>query len=492
MFENLKSHLYALQLLEYDPNVFVSWWRKNASYFPKESKGHLGWSVKAKYLFLTSLLIYLIISFSPLIAALTSKRPLAVVLLSGFTSLLLFAFGHLFPSVFLLTSLFSLKPYEAWNRKAIINRIRKKISTYPNLKIIGITGSFGKTSVKEMLKQILSAQYKVVAPPGSHNKVMSIAQTVSKDLNDETQILVVEMGAYEKGEIAEICHMVKPQVGVITGITTQHLMRFESLENIKRAKYELIESLPEDGLAVFNLDNNGSKELFQKCALTNKTGYSLKETTIETSGENTYFSLFGQKVKTTLLGRQNVQNILAAATVAKSLGMAEEEIIKTIPLLHAVPHRLELVRAANRSLILDDAYSSNVEGYKASFEFVKSLPNYPKVLVTPGLVEMGKSQNLENAKMAKVAASVFDYAVVVNLENREALVSGFESCGWTLYDPKRETNPHQWSVAYQGILKDKIVFTADTLNQATKEVFPKITKPNSLILLENDLPDIYR
>lgn len=491
MFEPLRSHLYALQLLEYEPKVFWDWWQKNLFFFPQEIKGRLGWSAKARFLYDSSILIQLIISTFLAFLVTSALRRSASLFLGITLSALFFILFDLFPGFLLLTSLTLLKPYENLNRRRVMARTRRKIAAVGNLKVIGVTGSFGKTSVKEILKQILAVKFKVVAPPGSHNKIFSIAAAIDRELNSESEILIVEMGAYQKGEIAQICQMVKPQISILTGITGQHLMRFETLENIKKTKYELIESLPLDGFAFFNLDNEGGRELYRKCSLS-KSGYSLKETQVEISVENTYFTLFGQKVKTTLLGAQNVGNILAAVEVSRHLGLSEAEIIKTIPLLHPIPHRLELVRASNNALILDDAYSSNVEGYQAAFELVGSLESYPKILVTPGLVELGQIQFGENVKMAQAGSKIFDYAVVVNRENRDPLVSGFLSRGWTIYEPERDENPSRWSLAYQGVIKDKIIFTADSLKEATEKIFPKITKPKSLILLESDLPDIYR
>ena len=172
--------------------------------------------------------------------------------------------------------------------------------------------------------------------------------------------------------------------------------------------------------------------------------------------------------------------------------MENQEVTKRIPLLSPAPHRLELIRGENQSLIIDDAFSSNIEGYKAAFNLVKSYNNYPKILVTPGLVELGKSQDMENYKMATEAADSFDFAVVVNFVNRTSLINGFLSRGWTLYDPYNEEDESRWTVAFRGVVKDKIVFAADDLNTATRNIFPKISRPASIILLENDLPDMYR
>ena len=497
MFKKLKSHLYVLQLLEYNPRLFLDWVSKNYGYYPLEIKGKLGWSLKAKVLFLLSLLIQLIISIGVVTVLLIYMRGRGVdssylILFFPIILLLTYIVVSNLPALWLIIASLFLSPLEKIQKYLILGQASSRLKKAKNLKVIGITGSFGKTSVKHILNQILSYKFKTLATPESHNKILSVAQTVNRRLNSETQVFIAEMGAYKPGEIKEICRLVKPEIGVITGITIQHLSRFETLEKIKKAKYELVESLPKDkSLAVFNLNNQGAKELYEKCPI-NKVGYSTKELKIEVDSEVTTFNLFSQRVRTTLLGAQNVGNIEAAVAVAQFLDMPQESIIEAIANLKPIPHRLEPIMIAPGTTILDDAYSSNIEGYLATFNLIKSLNNYPKILVTPGLVELGKSQFDENAKMAKEASKIFDYAVVVNLENRVALTKGFLASGWTTYDRVEEEELSEWIPRYGGIEKDKIVYIADTLAKATREIFPKITKPNSLILLENDLPDIYR
>lgn len=490
MFKKLKSHLYVLQLLEYDPDRFVVWVFKNWGFFPLEKKGRLGWSPKARLLFVGSVLIQLIISLVLIVVA--SRGHSRLSLIPTLTVLMVAnLIMYFIPLIPLTLALFLLQPFEFLWMFYLVSKASGIIKSHKNLRVVGVTGSFGKTSVKHILSQLLAKKFKAAATPESYNKRVSIANTIINNVKPETQILIVEMGAYQPGEIREICHLVKPEIGIVTGISNQHLERFGSLENIKKAKNELIEGLPRKGYALFNLDNPGSKELFEKCPI-KKEGYSLSETKIEIKNESTHFSLFGQNVWASLLGRHNVLNILAATKTALYLGVTKEEIVENVKHIQPAPHRLELIRGPNDALIIDDAYSSNVEGYKAAFDLVRVYQNYPKVLVTPGLVELGLKQNEENSKMAKAAADIFDYAIIVNRINRSPLVAGFVEYGWTLYNPILEEKPERWQVAYEGIKKDKIVFAAKDLNEATQEIFPKISRSGSLILLENDLPDIYR
>lgn len=491
MFNKLKSHLYVLQLLEYDPDRFLIWFIRNWGFFPLEKKGRLGWSPKARLLYLGSMLIQLIISTG--LGFIFYQRGLSLysVVLAIVIFSLINLILHFLPLIPLTLTLFFFQPFEYCFSLYLTQKATQIIRNHKNLRVVGITGSFGKTSVKHILAQILAKKFKIVATLESYNKKISIARTIVNNTKPETEIFIVEMGAYSRGEISEICRMAQPEIGIITGLTNQHLERFGSLENIKKSKNELVKSLPQNGFAIFNVDNPGSKELYESCSI-KKEGYSLLETKIEIKNGSTHFSLFGQNVRTSLLGEHNVLNVLAAAKVARYLGLAESEIIERIEHLQPVPHRLELILGDHRALIIDDAYSSNTEGYKAAFNLVKVYPNYPKVLVTPGLVELGKKQKEENRRMAQAGSSVFDYVIVVNLVNRLPLISSFIENGWSLYNPLREEKPERWQVAYEGVKKDKIVFAAKDLNEATEDFLPKISRSGSLILLENDLPDIYR
>lgn len=491
MLNKIKSHLYVLQLLEYDPDRFVHWLFNKPFFFPKEKKGRLGWSFKARLLYSAAILIQLIISILISLSPHSKTGGMVNYLWDlGFFMISNFIL-YFVPAIPLILALLVLTPFEYLFTFYLSRKAADVIKKHKNLKVVGVTGSFGKTSVKEILAQILSKKFRVVATPESYNKKLSVAQTILNKVKPDTEIFIAEMGAYHSGEISEISRVVKPQIGIITGITNQHLERFGSVENIKRAKNELIEALPQNGYALFNLDNEETRELYDKC-LVKKDGYDLKETKSEIKKGATFFNLFGKEIRTSLLGKHNVLNIIGAVKAALYLGLSQDEIIERIGYVQPVPHRLELIRGDNEALIIDDAYSSNLEGYKAAFNLVKDYQNYPKVLVTPGLVELGQKQKEENRQMALTAANLFDYVIIVNLTNRTPLMNGLLERGWILYNPGREETPEKWQLAYEGIKKDKIIFVAYDLNEATQEIFPKISRSGSLILIENDLPDIYR
>lgn len=493
MLNKLKSHLYVLQLLEYDADKFFGWVLKNPGFYPQPQKGKMGLSAKTRIIYRLSILLQF---FIPMILSgliITKQRNVAL-----YTAAAAIFIGTIYiliivPFIPLTISLFVIKPAEWVFSLYLMNKARSKLRLSTKLKVVAITGSFGKTSVKQILTQIISGRYEVVATPESHNKMISIARCIISKITPKTEIFIVEMGAYKTGEINRICKLVKPRVGVITGVTSQHLAGFKTFENIKRAKFELIENLPSDGFAIFNIDSPGAMELYERCQI-KKDGYSIKGMKIEVKAKETSFELFGNVISLPLLGYNNVLNVLAAVKIAGYLGLADEEILLGLKSITPVPHRLESVKSLTNpdSLIIDDAYSGNIEGYKAAFELVKNLKYYPKILVTPGLVEMGEEQYKENFRMAKAASEIFDFVVITNLENREPLVSGLEERDWLKSDSKNYEEKEIWVRKHQGLQKDKVFFPVGSLKEATDEVIPIIAQRNFLILFENDLPDIYR
>lgn len=505
----IKDQLYALQLLEYEPIRFLRWILKNPFRFGLEKKKKLVYTSKARFLLITATIIpILLLTIESL---LLSAKIMAVGLFALKTTAAIISYA-LFPWIYLTISVFILKIYEIPNRQRAINQAKQILSSHPNLIVIGITGSYGKTTVKEILDKLLGSHYKVLATPRSFNTLFGIAKIIKENLKSDHEIFIVEMGAYKRGEIAELCRMVKPKIGILTGITRQHLERFGSTENIIKAKYELIEALPSDGLAVFNLENESCQKLYEKTII-KKLGYATKVSSVsknvdfqaELQAEDSHSTLFTiqdvrikrslTNLRLNLPGNHNVSNAIAAITVAFYLNLSEEEIRQALNQVQSPEHRLQFLKSDNGSLIIDDSYSSNPEGVKAAIKLVRNLPNQPKIIVTPGMVELGEKQYEENKKFGKLIAESFDYAVIVNKTNRRALLEGLLSGGWFFL--KHTLAEHLGFSAKQlenyNVPEeiDNRVFVADSLNQATQEIIPQLVRPGSLILFENDLPDIY-
>ena len=342
---------------------------------------------------------------------------------------------------------------------------------------IGITGSFGKTSVKEILKTMLSQKYRVLSTPSSYNTPMGIALTV-KSLDSTHDIFIAEMGARNKGDIRELAQMVRPDHAVLTGINNQHLESFGSIENIKNTKYELFECLKEKGAGFFSSDSEGARELFDRFGgekyMAGESGENnfVYATDVATDNRGMSFSLHiaGEKpirCSTVLLGRHSVSNICLAAAVAYKLGLTPEEIAGGVNRIPSLKHRLELLPNNKNIVIIDDSYNSNEDGTKAAMEVLDGFKGR-KIVVTPGLVELGKMEHLANLEFGKRLARHADKVIVIGKHNAEMLIAGLKEGGFS---------------------SENITF-AKTLNKGNA-MLNEMLKDGDIVLFENDLPDNY-
>ena len=286
------------------------------------------------------------------------------------------------------------------------------------------------------------------------------------------------MGARSKGDIKTLANIVKPKYGVLTGINNQHLETFGSIENTMATKFELFECLPKDGVGFFNTNNKGAKELFDKFQGEKYSSgiespdslVSATNVVIDSRGTSFTLNIKGEapvECTTVLLGKHAVRNICLASSIAYKIGMTPDEIAIGINRIQTIIHRLEL-RPNNRNIIIiDDSYNSNEDGVQAAMEVLSTF-NGRKIVLTPGLVELGKIENVMNLEFGRTLAKHADIVFVIGKHNAEILVSG-------LLDG--------------GMAKENIVF-AKSLNKANQEL-NAILKEGDVVLFENDLPDNY-
>ncbi|MEK7622717.1 MAG: UDP-N-acetylmuramoyl-tripeptide--D-alanyl-D-alanine ligase [Patescibacteria group bacterium] len=274
----------------------------------------------------------------------------------------------------------------------IILAAKIKLLFYKKLTVIGITGSYGKTSTKEILSHILASKYPVLKTPLNSNTTIGVALTILKSLNSTHQYFVVEMGAYRLGEIAAICRLVKPKIGILTGINEQHLGLFGSQENIIKAKSELLLALPKNGLAVVNGVNQFTKKLAISQAPTKFYGYA--------------------KQKINLLGQGQQLNLSAAIIVAQYLGIKKFDLTH-LPQLKSA---LTLTKGLNQATIINDSYNSNPAGFNQAIKYVSDLPFKTKILITPGIIELGSQSAKIHRQLAAQAKPVFDQIFVTKPE----------------------------------------------------------------------------
>jgi UDP-N-acetylmuramoyl-tripeptide--D-alanyl-D-alanine ligase len=346
--------------------------------------------------------------------------------------------------------------------------------------VIGVTGSFGKTSTKFAIQRLLDGGAGIaLATPGSFNNPLGVSRTLNEQLHANHKYFVVEMGAYGEGEIAELCRFVHPTIGVLVSIGPAHLDRFGSMDAIRRAKYEIITSLPRGGTAVMNVDDIETRELADATTDIAVVRYgtdpagrpdiTATDVNISTTGASFVVkeprSGSSLRVNTKLLGKHSIGHVLAGVAVAVSLGKELGDLKDSIEALAPVEHRLQLLEGRGGITVIDDAYNSNPDGADAALEVLSAMPARRRVVVTPGMIELGERQFDENARFGRRASSVADVLVVVAKANREAICSGAREAGAE-------------------------VVTVDSLAQATERL-KSILGTGDVVLFENDLPDHY-
>jgi len=295
----------------------------------------------------------------------------------------------------------------------------KKIDEMPNLKVIGITGSYGKSSTKMFLDQILTTKFKVLKTPGNTNVDIGVARVILNDLKIEHEVFIVEMGAYKMGEIRKIGKMVKPQIAIVTAVENQHLALFGSLENLKKAKYELIESLRDGGVAIFNQDSEGAMVLAKKAQEEKKMKVlkysSLSSADIQAQNiviemESLSFEVLGTLFKAPLIGKHHIPNLLASIAVALQLGMKLNEIAAVFPQLKAPAKTMELKKNLSLSVI-DDSYNSNPDGTIAALHHLLTFRDCKKIMVFPGMLELGSASYAEHVRVGQEIAKICDEVI---------------------------------------------------------------------------------
>ncbi|MDR1668886.1 MAG: UDP-N-acetylmuramoyl-tripeptide--D-alanyl-D-alanine ligase [Oscillospiraceae bacterium] len=364
-------------------------------------------------------------------------------------------------------------------QKAINNRYirdaQKKLR--PGLPVIGVTGSYGKTSVKTYIAHLLSLRYNVLATPESYNTPMGVVRTIRERLEASHNVFVCEMGARHVGDIREICDIVHPKHGVLTAIGTQHLETFKTPENIAKTKFELIGALPPDGLAFLAWGNEAIRRYGEKTP--NAVRYAVSgDQTLDVRAENLHADARGvrfdivtregerESFTTSLLGAHNIGNITAAIAVALKLGIPLHELPPAVRSLKPAKHRLEMLPKGGGLTVIDDAYNANPAGAAAALEAL-SLFRCMKVIVTPGMVELGGSEEAENTAFGRAIAAVCDYTALVGAQTGP-IRNGLREAGYTEDNVKTFTTfqeAYQWAVSLEA--EEKV------------------------ILIENDLPDNY-
>jgi len=280
-------------------------------------------------------------------------------------------------------------------RNRLIKQAKEKKAGFKDLLVVGITGSYGKTSTKEFLATILSEKFKVLKTKEHQNSEVGISQCILDELDSQHEIFICEMGAYGKGGIKLLCGIVQPKIGVLTGINEQHMATFGSQENIIKTKYELIESLPADGKAFFNANNQYCLDLYEKTKVNKK--------------------LYGQGAVSA-----EEENLAGAKAVAQELGMSQEEIARGC---QKIESGRRVKKGINGIDIIDSTYSANPNGVMADLECLKKWPG-KKVIIMPCLIELGQASQEVHRRIGRKIGEVCDLAIITTKDRFKEIKEG--------------------------------------------------------------------
>ena len=412
---------------------------------------------------------------------------------------LLIVFIIQFLPFFLILSNAALRPFEKKIQNRYLNEAKKKIVGIKPI-IIGVTGSYGKTSVKHILCHILSSVFPTLKTPGSVNTQMGITRIIREKLKKDHKYFIVEMGAYGKGSIKRLCELTPPHYGIITSVGNAHYERFQSIENVAKTKFELHESVKDQkGYTFINADaiekrfisleekniiqtkeypykmcseNPSSGEFYKRISKSMKDDYLISDIKQTKKGlqfkiihKNKIFSL-----KTPLYGTHHVGNIVLCFAIAQKIGLDPHIIVATLRSVPQIKHRLEVIRSKRGAIIIDDAYNSNPTGFLSALEVLNVLKkdNGRRILVTPGMIELGKLHEKKHKELGKEASKYVDVVLAISPKRIHSFICSFE----------------------KSMDKNQKIYKFNTFAEAKKWIESNATEKDT-ILYENDLPDLY-
>lgn len=371
----------------------------------------------------------------------------------------------------------------AWPIEKLISEMyfrdaQRMLRARPDLMKIGITGSYGKTSVKFILGTLLQEKYQTLVTPSSFNTPMGVTKVIRTKLQPAHQVFVAEMGARHVGDIKEMCRLVHPDLGVLTSVGPQHLDTFHTIERIKSTKYELMDAIPPEGCCFFPDDGAVCRELYDKtrkekrlCSLHQTPAADVWAEDVRVSALGSQFTLCTregrQLCETRLLGEHNIQNILLAATVCLHLGLTLRQISRGVARLQPVEHRLQLLPPRGGMTVIDDAFNSNPRGTEAALRVLAGFEGR-RIVVTPGMVELGDKEAEYNRAFGRQMAGAADVAILVGPRHTEPIRQGLREAGFP----------------------EESIHTVASLAEAAA-LLQQMGRPGDVTLFENDLPDNY-
>jgi len=455
-------------------SVYLMIWFWPVDLYRRQEKKPLAYTARVQRLLIPVTLLVILFPVLGALAAQLLKGMLPDVYMLAFG----WVFGVIMVPFWVLLAGFLTKPIEKYIQKGFIRSAQQKLASMPGLTVIGITGSYGKTSTKFALASMLSERFSVCFTPGSFNTPMGICKVINNDLQAHHQVLILEMGARYPGNIAELCEIAHPNIAILTIIGKAHLETFGSQEVIAKTKGELIQSLHPGELAVVNADDHRVMAQAARRNDISVIGAGLQQgdftaTDIRYDASGCSFTVCHKDgrqvpVRTGLLGQHNVYNILFGFAVGDHLGLRLETLALAVSRMEPVEHRLQLKQTATYTVI-DDAFNSNPVGARNAIDVLAGFQGGKRVLVTPGMVELGDIEEEENFMLGEhIGTSGIEQVILVGQKQTKPIQDGLRSAGY----PEEKT------------LIVKSLFEANAWLQQ------HLTR-GDVVLYENDLPDMY-
>jgi UDP-N-acetylmuramoyl-tripeptide--D-alanyl-D-alanine ligase len=450
--------------------------RRGANVLRRDQIKPLAFTPRATRMYVTALALLVIAAVAVSIAVIAGLDPLPGAIAGAVLALAAYLLA---PELLVLANLL-IKPVQALDNRRFVTRARRKLAEVDPL-VFGTTGSDGKTTTKSCVAAVAELRGPAYPTPASFNSFLGVVRAINEGLQARHRTFVVEMGAYRRGDVAELCELTRPAVGILTAIGPAHLERFGSLDETELAKGELAEAIPADGALITRADDERCRRAAERTpgrvrlfAPFPHADADVWAADVELRDGRTVLRLCARDadavtVKAKLLGEHNVANLVAAAAAGLETGLGLDQIGRALAKVQPPPHRLApIVNSGAGVVVIDDAYNSNPQGAAAALEVLASHPAGRRLLVTPGMVELGDQQEDEDRRFGEKAAGVCDLVVLVGPEQTAPIRAGLEAAGFA---------------------PESLHVVADA--GEAQELLARTTRRGDVVLFENDLPDLY-
>lgn len=463
----LKYQLYLLQLENYEIERYVKLLFKKGYFYPKQPlRKNLVWTPKAKLVALVALSII----FVGIIKSFW---------LFDYFGLFILPISFILWPLYLVLAVLVLWVFDFFAKWKIVSKAKRIVADYPDLIIVGVAGSYGKTTMKNVLGTILKSKFQVLVTPDSVNTPVGISRWFDKEFHSGIDVVIIEMGEHYQGDIKYLCSIMPPNFAVVTGINEAHLERLKTIDTATKTVFEIAENMKENGTLVLNFDDAVVSKKYKEFSGGHKVKFysvSKKEADINITAKNFDAEKLSWefeipkigKASAYVLGEYFLGDITAAIIVAEELGLKSSEIRKGIENIKPVEHRLQPIPGKGNVLVIDDSYNGNSAGVKEAIAVLSRFKDRRKIYLTPGIVETGVMNEKVHTEIGKDLSKVADVVILI----------------------KNSATPHIGRALIENGFKRENIILFKTAPEA-HAALGTILKPNDVILFQNDWGDQY-